>query len=106
MKEYPVLKRIGKEFPNAKIILINAGETPEELRTRYLDQPQYRFLKNYTIVFMDSLVAYGLFGGGSTTGTMLLIDKAGRVRADFHGYSKDLEPLLRNKLRKLNVERR
>ena len=105
MKEYPVLKQIGKEFPNAKIVLINAGETPEELRTKYLTQPQYRFLKNYTIVFTDSSISWGLFGGTVGMGTLLLIDKSGHVRADYHGYSKELEQLLRSKLRKLNHER-
>lgn len=105
MEEYPVLRRIGKEFPNAKIVLINAGETPEELRTKYLNQPQYRFLKKYTTVFMDSSIAYGVFGGASTTGTILLIDKSGHVRADYHGYSKELEQMLRSKLRKLSKER-
>jgi|GEM_PF-1299286 len=105
MKEYPVLKRIGKEFPKATIVLINAGETPEEIKSKYLAQPQYQFLKEYTLVFMDSSIAYGLYGGGSTTGTILLIDKSGHVRADYHGYSKELEQLLRQKLRKLTDER-
>ena len=105
MKEYPVLREISEEFPNARIVLINAGETPEELKSKYLTQPQYRFLKQYPIVFVDSLIAFGLFGGTSTTGTILVVDKSGRVRADFHGYSKELEQLLRTKLRKLNGER-
>jgi len=100
-KEYPVLQRVSKEFPSAKVILINSSDRPEELKTRYLNKPENRFLKDHTIVFADSLIAHDLFGGWTKMGTILLIDKSGYVRADYPGYNKELEGLLRTNLRKL-----
>ena len=103
-KEYPVLKRISGEFPNAKVILIDGGDTPEEIKSRYLNSPENKFLKSHTIVLGDSVIEKGLFGGMARSGTILLIDKSGRVRADFPGYSNELEKLMRTKLHKLLKE--
>jgi thiol-disulfide isomerase/thioredoxin len=103
-EEYPVLQKISKEFPNAKLILIDAGDKPEELKARYLNRPENQFLKNHTIVFADSLIQYELFGGTILIGTILLIDKSGHIRADYPGYNKDFEQLLRSNLRKLLSE--
>ena len=103
-KEYPVLQKISDEFPNAKTILINAGDKPEELKSRYLDKPENKFLKRHTIVFEDSLMSHRLFGGMIYIGTILLIDKTGHIRAEYPGYNKELEEMLRSNLRKLTNE--
>ena len=104
-KEYPVLQRISKDFPTAKIILINAGdESSEELKTRYLNKPENQFLKTQTIVFADSSIQEGIFGNSMPTGTILVIDKTGHIRADYPGYNKELEELLRGELHELIKE--
>ena len=98
-KKYPALENISKEFPNTKIILINVLESPEKLKSKYLNKPEYEYLKKYTIVFEDS--AFSNKFSGKSMGTLFLIDESGKIILDLQGYSKDYEKLLREALKNL-----
>ncbi len=98
-EKYPVLKDVSKKFPDAKIILINFGESAEELKTKYLDKPEYKYLRDYTIVFEDS--TFWSYFTGTTLGTLFLIDKNGRIRLDLRDYSKEYKKLLEKALKEM-----
>jgi AhpC/TSA family len=98
-EKYLVLKDVSKEFPNAKIVLINILESPEELKTEYLSKPEYKYLKDYTIVFEDSTL-WSHFTD-ETMGTLFLVDKNGKIILDLKRYAKDYEKLLKKALKKI-----
>ena len=102
-KKYPALENISKEFPNTKIILINVFESPEELKSKYLNKPEYDYLKKYTLVFEDSISSNKFYS--KSMGTLFLIDETGKIILDLQGYSKDYEKLLREALKKLESKK-
>jgi len=102
-KKYPALENISKEFPNTKIILINVFESPEELKSKYLNKPEYDYLKKYTLVFEDSISSNKF--SSKSMGTLFLIDETGKIILDLQGYSKDYEKLLKEALKKINSKK-
>ena len=98
-QKYPVLEEMSKEFPEAKIILINVGESPEELKSEYLNKPNYKYLDKYKIVFEDSSLSNSFTN--ITMGTLFLIDKSGKIVLELKGYSKDYGKLLQEAIKKL-----
>jgi thiol-disulfide isomerase/thioredoxin len=102
-KKYPVLEKVSKDFPDAKIILISVLESPEELKTKYLNKPEYKYLEKYTILFEDS--SFSNKFSGKSMGTLFLIDEAGKIILDLQGYSKDYEKLLREALKRIKSKK-
>ena len=98
-QKYPVLGEISKEFPEAKIILINVFESPEELKSKYLNKPNYKYLHKYKILFENSSLAKSFTN--ITQGTLFLIDKSGKIVLELKGYSKDYGKLLKEAIEKL-----
>ncbi len=91
-KHMKMLETIKKSFPNASILLMNVGESPEELRNRYLKKKENKFFKKHQILFGDSLMSHHIIG--QTAKSILVIDKQGNIRADYSGYDPMLEEML------------
>lgn len=98
----PILKKLTKEFPRAKVIFVNEGDTKEELLNRFLNKPEYKFLKASMIVFADS--TFYSYLSRQTARTIYIVDKKGKIRAEYQGYNKGTEEILRGYLELLNKE--
>lgn len=99
-KQFPVIKKLIKQFPHVKFIFLNGGETPEELKGRYFTRPSTRFLKDQTVVFSDEVIRK-FFNGRGSMGELLLLDSSGTVRYCFPGMTKDWDKLLKKHIRML-----
>lgn len=100
--EFPTLKKMIKEFPDVKFIFINSGETTSELRDRYFNMKEFKFLKNQTVLFVTKDYYDEIYGNGVPH--TFVVDKKGNIRYDYRGYEKELESLLRNSLKILIKE--
>lgn len=98
-KEFPALQKLIKEFKDAKFIFINSGESASELRNRYFKMKEFAFLMKQQVLFVTKEY-YDEIYGDSVPHT-LVVDKAGVIRFDYQGYSKEMEDLLRNNLQEL-----
>jgi thiol-disulfide isomerase/thioredoxin len=96
-KEFPLLKKIMKEFPQVKFIFVDYGETTQELKGRYFKMKEFSFLKNQIVVFGNKKFNDTIYALGVPQ--TLVIDKQGTVRFDNMGYNKNLDKLLRNELK-------
>ena len=94
-----ILKRIETKYPKIKIVLLNVGETPEELKTHYLTRSKYKFFASHKIIYGDSLFWSEIFG--HTANSIFVIDKNGTIKGSYEGYSKILESLIVEKIEKL-----
>ncbi len=102
LQEFPVLKKLIKEFPEVEFIFLNYGETANELRERYFSKKEFSFLKKQKVLFVNNEFSRNVYGSGVPQ--TYLIDKSGTIRYDYYGYKEELKTLLRNNILKLIKE--
>ena len=96
-KEFPLFKKIMKEFPQVKFIFVDYGESTQELKGRYFKMKKFSFLKNQIVVFGNKKFNDTIYALGVPQ--TLVIDKNGTVRYDNMGYNKNLDKLLKKELK-------
>ncbi len=86
-KEMPVYKELIEKHPEIKFIFINLEETISEIKSKYLKEDEYSFLKNQTIAkFVD---VFDKILDITITPQTLIIDKNSIVKFDYRGYQKN-----------------
>lgn len=102
IKEFAMFKKLIQEFTDVKFIFLNSGETSTELRERYFEKKEFNFLKNQSVYFVTKDYYNQIHGYGVPH--TIVVDRNGNIRADYLGYRKELETLLRNNLKNLTME--
>lgn len=97
--EFPTLRRLKKEFPTVEFLFINTFDTAAELREKYFTQEEFSFLRNEKIVFDNVAFHNKIFSTGIPH--TFVVDKNGNVRLDYGGYRKELEDIMREKIKQL-----
>lgn len=99
-REFPVIKRLIKEFPQVEFVFLNTGETPDELKLHYFTRPSSAFLKDQTVLIKD-LSVVRFFRGTAGMGSIFIIDRHGDIRFSFPGTSPGYEDAIRSKIEQL-----
>lgn len=99
-EQLKLLANVERKFPKVKVLLLNVGETPHELKTRYLNKRDYRFYAKHPILYSDSLFWNRIYGHTATS--LMVIDTNGVIRAGYQGYSPLLDSLLMNTVSRLS----
>ena len=86
-KEMPVFKDLIKQHPEIKFVFINLDESVQDIKSKYLEEDQFSFMRNQTIVkFID---LFDKILDITITPQTLIIDKNSIVKFDYRGYEDD-----------------
>ena len=86
-KEMPVFKELIKEHPEIKFVFITLDENVQDIKSRYLQEDQFSFLKDQTVIkFVD---VFDNILDITITPQTLIVDKNSIVKFDYRGYYKD-----------------
>ena len=86
-KEMPVFKDLIKQHPEIKFVFINLDESVQDIKSEYLEEDQFLFMRNQTIVkFID---LFDKILDITITPQTLIIDKNSIVKFDYRGYEDD-----------------
>ena len=86
-KEMPVYEELIRKHPRLKFVFINLEEEVSDIKSKYLKEDKFSFLRDQTIAkFTD---AFDNILDITITPQTLIVDKNSIVRFDFRGYSKD-----------------
>lgn len=102
-KEWSIIKKMKKDFPNTTFLFIDCHDTPKEIKSRYLNKPEYSFLKKSTIVLIDK--EFNEQFSNPNIGQIFMIDNDGNIRNEYGGYIKELEELMRKTLKSILKEK-
>lgn len=101
-KEWTIIKKLKKDFPNITFLFIDCHDTPQELKSRYLNKPENSFLKKSTVVLVDG--EFNRQFSNPDIGQIFIIDDIGNIRNEYGGYRKELEELMRKALKSVSKE--
>lgn len=99
-KHKRAIDSLAHRFPQVSILLMNIGESPHELKSRYLNKRENNFFKRYRVVFPDSAMGREIIGQGSRT--LFVIDAEGRIRREYRSFRDDFEKLWKIDLLRLS----
>lgn len=98
-KEFPQMKRLKKEYPDVEFVFINYGRAGKKLQDRFFSSKEFSFLKKHKLLLGEN--EFTKKEAWKWFPRSIVIDKAGVIRYDYLGYTRDLESTLHFNLQKL-----
>ena len=101
-REFEAMKNLEKEYPGVKFVYIVYGDAAKELTDKFLDNPEFSFLKKH--ILLKGGTEFGKQYSFNGFSRAIIIDKKGKVKYDYD-YRKDIETTLYFNLQKLLNEK-